>query len=168
MHDNRFLQIILTLISFRNTVICPLKAVIFPPVTWVHNTSHVISSPRSFRPDNRITVMPANWRPCLAPHCESYRHRGRTVQQFTVESRYNAVQYNIIFHTALQLSTHYLGHSTYSQKTPNISSSRTSYGVSIVRIFEEIYCVIMAPHCIELCSRRPKNHVQVSSVCCVS
>ena len=34
-----------------------------------------------------------------------------------------------------------------SQHTHHISPSRVSYGVSVVRIFEKIDCVIMAPYC---------------------
>ena len=38
--------------------------------------------------------------------------------------------------------------SHHSQKTPHISPSRVSYGVSIVRIWEKIDHIIMALHCI--------------------
>ena len=55
----------------------------------------------------------------------------------TVECLYNMVQYNVIFQTALQLFTYYLDHSSYSQKTPYISPSRATYGLSIVGIFLE-------------------------------
>ena len=34
-----------------------------------------------FRPTNHNSVMPANWRPCLIPHWQSYCHQIRTVYQ---------------------------------------------------------------------------------------
>ena len=37
-----------------------------------------------------------------------------------------------------------------TKKTPQTSSSRTSYGVSIERILEKNGCVITAPHCIRV------------------
>ena len=34
-----------------------------------------------FRPANHKSMMPANWRPCLIPHWQSYCHQARTVSQ---------------------------------------------------------------------------------------
>ena len=42
-------------------------------------------------------------------------------------------------------------HILESQQTPHTSPSRASYGVSIVRIWEKIDCIITAPHCTLRC-----------------
>ena len=78
----------------------------------------------------------------------TYLHiQSPTYVAYMVEYRYNAVNiYNAIFHTALQWSPHYLHHSSYSRKTPNISPSRASYWVPIVRIFDKTHRVITALH----------------------
>ena len=57
----------------------------------------------------------------------------------TVECRYNAVQYNVIFHTEFQWPWHYLDHSCHSQKTP--------MGCLLWKFFGKIHPVITAPHC---------------------
>ena len=55
----------------------------------------------------------------------------------------------MIFRTALQWVRHYLKQSVDSQKTPHTSPLRASYGVSVVRMFKKIDCVITALHCVE-------------------
>ena len=54
---------------------------------------------------------------------------GRTMGPLTVSWRYNAVQYNAIFHAALQLPRHYINQNMYSRKTPHTSPVRASYGL---------------------------------------
>ena len=66
----------------------------------------------------------------------------------TVECRFNAVQYNNIFHSPLHWPTQNINQISYSQKTLHILPSQASYRVSIVRIWEKIDCVIRALHCI--------------------
>ena len=53
--------------------------------------------------------------------------------QCTVECRYNVVQCNVISHTVLKLLRQSINRNLYSQETPHISPSWTSYGVSLVR-----------------------------------
>ena len=48
--------------------------------------------------------------------------------------------------------------SDFELKTPHKSPSQASYGVSIVRIWEKIDRVIMAPHCI--CQNEINTRVQ--------
>ena len=67
-----------------------------------------------------------------------------------VGCRYNAVHYIIIFYTVQKCLMQDMNQSLYSQKTPNISPSRASNGVSLVRSFETIDRVITAPYCIHL------------------
>ena len=69
-------------------------------------------------------------------------------QGSTVGNHYNAVQNNVILYTLLQWQRRYINQSLYSQKTPHISPSRVSYGVSIMRILKKIDRIIMASHCI--------------------
>ena len=54
-----------------------------------------------------------------------------------------------VFHTGLQLLRHHLNQIN-SLKTSRSLPLRLSYGVSFVRIFEKINCIIMAPHCISI------------------
>ena len=62
--------------------------------------------------------------------------------------RYSAAQHNM----SLRMLQKWLRQNThqrlYSQKTPHISPSRASYGVSFVRIWVKIDRVITAPYCI--------------------
>ena len=58
---------------------------------------------------------------------------------YTAGCRYNAAQYNMIFHTALQWLKQNMNHSLNSQQTPHSSPLRASYGVSIVGIFEKYW-----------------------------
>ena len=51
----------------------------FPLLTWAHNAMGTRKSQFIFRPANHKRVMPANWRPCLIPHWESYYHQVSTV-----------------------------------------------------------------------------------------
>ena len=67
---------------------------------------------------------------------------------YTVECRYNAVQYNKILHTSLQWRGQNINKRLNLQKTHHTSPYRASYGVSFVRIFDKIDRVITAPHCI--------------------
>ena len=54
------------------------------------------------------------------------------------------VQYNRILHSVILLLRHNINHNLYSQQTPHSSSSRASYGVSIVSNLEKIDRVVMA------------------------
>ena len=65
----------------------------------------------------------------------------------TVMCRYNAVQYNVKFHTPLHWITQNINQSLDSQKTLHVSPSCASYGVSIVKIWEKIDRVTTAPQC---------------------
>ena len=62
--------------------------------------------------------------------------------------QYIAVQYRVILHATLQWLRHNINQSLYSQKTPHISTSWVTYGVSVVKIWETMDPIIMAPHCI--------------------
>ena len=65
----------------------------------------------------------------------------------TVACRYNAVQYNMIFHMPLHWLMQNIDKSLDSQKTLHTSPSRASYQVSIERNLEKIDPVIAASHC---------------------
>ena len=67
---------------------------------------------------------------------------------YTVECRYNVVQFNRILSTALQRQEQNLNQTSNSQQTPHASPLWTSYRVSIVKISEKTDCVITAPNCI--------------------
>ena len=56
----------------------------------------------------------------------------------TVECHYNAVQYNMVFHSPLHWPTQNINQTLDSQKTLHSSPSRASYGVSIVNILEKL------------------------------
>ena len=59
--------------------------------------------------------------------------------------RYNAAQFITILHTALRWQWQKMNQILVSQRTPHISPSRASNGVSIVRTLETINPVITAP-----------------------
>ena len=61
---------------------------------------------------------------------------------------YNAVQHNMILHMVRQRLRQNMHQRLYSQKTPHISPSWVSYGVSFGRIWVEIDCIILALRCI--------------------
>ena len=67
---------------------------------------------------------------------------------YTVECRYNVVQFITILPSALWWQQQNVNQTPNSrQQTPHTSPSRASYGVSIVRILEKIDRLITAPHC---------------------
>ena len=82
---------------------------------------------------------------------ESMKHRWHPdhtyASETSVDSRYNAVQFITILHTALRLKWRKVNHIWESQQTPHISPSRASYGVFIVKIFEKIDLAITTPRC---------------------
>ena len=84
-----------------------------------------------------------------------------SLQCYTVECRYNAIQYNMIFHTPLHWLTQNINQALHSQKTLHISPSWASYGVSIVMIWEKIDRIITAPHCINWWY----NHYKHNTLC---
>ena len=65
----------------------------------------------------------------------------------TVVCRCNVVEQIMILHTEMQWKEQNINQILNSQMAPHSSPSQASYGVSIVRILEEIDCVMMAPHC---------------------
>ena len=67
--------------------------------------------------------------------------------QGTVECHYNMVQHNMIFHMVSQWLRWNMHQRLYSQKTPHILSSWVSCGMSSVRIWVIIYCIITVPPC---------------------
>ena len=75
-----------------------------------------------------------------------------TTFSHTVKCRYNAVQFIVIFHTALQWHQQNINLTRNSQQTPHSSPVKSSYGMSVVRKLEKIDCVITALHCI--CQRK--------------
>ena len=77
----------------------------------------------------------------------SGRRHGAIYSAYTVECRYNAVQFITILPPALRWQEQNVNQTSKSQHTPHTSPSRASYGVSIVRIWEKINRVITAPHC---------------------
>ena len=52
--------------------------------------------------------------------------------QTTVRCSYNAVQYIMIFYIVVYLLMQNINQNLYSQKTPHMSPSRASYGVSLI------------------------------------
>ena len=67
---------------------------------------------------------------------------------YTVECRYNTVEYILRLPTALQWQQQSINQTLNSQKTPHIPPSQAIYGVFVVRIWEKI---ITVPHCIQDC-----------------
>ena len=67
-----------------------------------------------------------------------------------VACRYNVVQHNVILHMVWQWLRKNMNQRLYSQKTPHISPSRASYGVSFVRIWMQNESVITASHSIAI------------------
>ena len=67
-----------------------------------------------------------------------------------VECCYNTLQPNIILYTVWQWLRQNMHQRLYSQMTPHNLPSQVSYGVSFVRIWVKIFCVIIAPHCLSL------------------
>ena len=81
----------------------------------------------------------------------------------------NAVQYDMILHTALLWLKYYIGQSVNSQQTPHTLPSRASYGVSIVRIWEKIDRVYkdtlhMAPKLGHNCGRTAAGTVMTAKL----
>ena len=68
-------------------------------------------------------------------------------EDYAVEHCYSVVQRNMILHMVLQWLRQNMHQSLYSQKTHHTSPLQVSYGVSFVRIWVKIDCVIRAPHC---------------------
>ena len=66
----------------------------------------------------------------------------------TIGSRYNAVQFITILHTALRWQQQNVNQTSKSQETPHTSPWRASYEVSIMRIVKKTNRVITAPRCI--------------------
>ena len=78
------------------------------------------------------------------------RHFQVTSSWDTVETRYNAVQFITIYtisFMALLWQEQNLNQTSNSQHTPHTSPFRTSYEVSIERIWDKIDRVITAPYC---------------------
>ena len=71
------------------------------------------------------------------------------VQLMATKCRYNVVQHNMIFHMVCQRLRWNMHQRLYSQKTPHISPSRASYGMSFMRKIDRI---IMALHSIYKCN----------------
>ena len=67
--------------------------------------------------------------------------------QNTVKFCYNAVQFIMILHTALQWQQQNMNETWIPQQTPHSSPWWASYGVSVVWKLEKIDSIIMAPHC---------------------
>ena len=66
----------------------------------------------------------------------------------TVECHYGTVQYDMILHMVRQWLRQSMNQRLYSWKTPHISPSQASYGVSFVKIWVKINRVITALQCI--------------------
>ena len=69
------------------------------------------------------------------------------IWQYKVQSC-NTVKYNMMLHISMQWLRQNINQGFNSYKTPLTSPWRASYGVSFVKILEEIVLVIMAPDCI--------------------
>ena len=73
---------------------------------------------------------------------------GLSTKPYTIECRYNAVQYSMVLHTPLQEVRQNINQRLNPQKTPHTSPWRASYGVSFVNILKKVCGVMTAPHCI--------------------
>ena len=73
------------------------------------------------------------------------QYRALGLFQNIVGCRYNAVQYDMILYTALQLARQNINQGKNPQKTPHSSPIRANYGVTFVRISKKID-VITEPH----------------------
>ena len=84
----------------------------------------------------------------------------------TVECHYNGVQYNKILYAAQQWLRHNLNQCMYilTKDTPYLVLT-LNYGLSIVRIWEKMYHVVMAPHCIFLAATKQLYEWSFPSVC---
>ena len=89
-----------------------------------------------------------------------WEHISVNLNRNTVECLYNAVQYNMVFHSPLNWPTQNINQTLDSQKTLHSSPSRASYGVSIVNILEKIDRVITAPQWLPI----NKIHLKMSAI----
>ena len=69
------------------------------------------------------------------------------IEDLCARNRYSLVQYIMILHTVLQWQRQSINETVDSQKTPHISPSRASYGVSIERVWVKIDYIITPLHC---------------------
>ena len=69
------------------------------------------------------------------------------IWSYTVECRYNVVQYTMVFHISLQEVRQNINQRLNPQKTSHSSPWGVSYGLSLVNVLEKIDGVIMALHC---------------------
>ena len=81
----------------------------------------------------------------------SFRYLLWNLAWYTIECRYNVVEYIMILHTILQWQQQNINHTLNPQKASHISPSHVTYGISVVRICEKIDCVKTALHCIQNC-----------------
>ena len=71
-------------------------------------------------------------------------------QRYTMGSRYNTVHYHSIRFNKIILS-YAIDQALISQKSPHISPSRASYGVSVVSILQTVYGTVTGPVCMSCC-----------------
>ena len=104
---------------------------------WMHEWMNVNDSLMIYT--DRRCVM---YRKCILLYCS------RVCSCNIAECHYNAVQYTMTLNTVLQWLRPNITERFYSQKTPHISPSRVSNGVSVVRIRKKIDPVKTAPYCV--------------------
>ena len=86
-------------------------------------------------------------------------------KQYTVESRYNAAQYTMLSHAAMQWQQQNINQNSNSPKAPHTSPLRVIYGVSVAEISEKMDCVITTPHCITHKSQRKTCRILWNEYC---
>ena len=96
----------------------------------------------------QYTQCDLNWYWLMIHHsCILQNNSAHQWLKYTVKCRYNAVQFIKILPSTLRWQWQNVNQTSNLQQTPHTSPSRASYGVSIVRIWEKIDRVIVAPHC---------------------
>ena len=81
----------------------------------------------------------------------------REKHEYIVGCRYNTVEYIMVFYKPLQLQRQNINQTMYSQKTPQISPPRESYGVSIVRFSGTMKAISNWPfHANGICKLEPE------------
>ena len=92
-------------------------------------------------------------------------HQCSNKNPYTVECRYNAVQYRKILHKWLHEHRQNINQMLDPQKKPHTSPQRARYGMSFGNISEKIERLLMAPHCTSFDKRQKLQEYKYLPVC---
>ena len=85
----------------------------------------------------------------------------RIIPIYTVQCRYNMVQFITILFLAMQWQQQILNQTCNWKQTPHIWPLQASHGVAIVRIID---CVLTAPHCTR-CDHHISGSIEACALC---